>query len=451
MWRMVVCAAVGLAGCARSVRHEPPDNLSGFIAPLSFGAGLRMVVDGAVEDAPAAVVLDVASPLSTVSASCLSDGRERQAKTVVSVRQIDGTVVDLPEIELPPARIGSRRIGSRKVGVVAHQHRCVLSLGADVLSDYSIRFDPERRSVAFSESLARERYLRTTPSPTEDVHVVELARHPDTDWPMVSARLSQGPAKGTSTFVVSSRAQQSMISVEEAKAIRFERAGDPVEKSLGIDSGRRLAENFPQFAVDNLELSPGFGIHRLVLRGDSGWKNPAAAGLLGTDVWGRFHWTIDLRAGVIVLRRPKATSAEGRQLCTASDGRDSEEACFALHTAKLGDSLSAIGVIWRDLPEGGRLHLDPVDSQGRPLLSTCQFGLSFQPGDRGSSMRRDFPWQAMEQAFPECAEVVRRADRFSLALFEEGPLTECQRDCAFVRRRGGRKVLCACSSAIDDS
>jgi len=450
MWRLVVCAAVGLAGCARAVRHEPPDNLSGFTAPLSYGAGLRLVVDGAVEDAPAAIVLDVASPLSTVSASCLPDGRERNPEAVARVRQIDGTVVDLPQIELPSARIGSRRIGSRRVGVVARQHRCVMSLGADVLSGYAIQFDPELRSVAFSESLARERYLRPASSPMEEVHVIEIARHPDTDWPLVSARLSQGPAKGTSTFIVSSRSQQSMISAEEAKASRFERAGDAVEKSLGLESGRRLAENFPQFALDNLELSPGFGIRRLVLRGDSGWKNPAAAGVLGTDVWGRFHWTMDLKAGVIVLRRPKAPSAEGRQLCASPDGRESEEACFALHTAKLGDSLSAIGVIWRDLPEGGRLHLDPVDSQGRPLLSTCQFGLSFPPGDRGSSMRRDFPWQAMEKAFPECADVVRRADRFSLALFEEGPLTECQRDCAFVRRRGGRKVLCACSSTIDD-
>jgi hypothetical protein len=452
MRRIVVCAAaIGLAGCARAVRHQPADNLSGFTARLSFGAGLRLAVDGAVEDTPAVIVLDVASPLSTVSTSCLSDGRDLHPDRVARVRQLDGTVVDVPETALPPARIGSRRIGSRKVGVVAHQHRCVLSLGADVLSGYAIQFDPERRSVSFSESLARERYLRQAFSPTEEAHVVELTRHPDTDWPLVSARLSQGPAKVTATFIVSSRSQQSMISAEEARATRFEPAGDPLEKSIGIDPGRRLAENFPQFALDALELSPGFGIHRLVLRGDSGWKNPAAAGLLGTDVWGRFHWTIDLRAGIIVLRRPKASSAEGRQLCSSPDGRESEEACFALHTAKLGDSLSAIGVIWRDLPEGGRLHLDPVDSQGQPLQSVCQFGLSFQPGDRGSSMRRDFPWQAMEQAFPECAEVVRRADRFSLALFEEGPLTECQRDCAFVRRRGGRKVLCACASALDDS
>src|SRR5258707_5053089 len=290
MWRMVVCAAVGLAGCARAVRHEPADNLSGFTAPLSVGAGLRLVVEGSVEDAPAAIVLDVASPLSTVSASCLSDGRERHPEKVVRVRQLDGTIGELPEVELPAARIGSRRIGRRMVGLVAHQHRCVRSVGADVLSGYSIRFDPERRSVAFSESLPKERYLRSMASPTEEVHVVDLARHPDTDWLLVSARLSQGAAKGTSTFVVSSRAQQSMISVEEAKANQFERANDPVQKSLGSDSGRRLAENFPQFAVDSLELSPGFGIHRLLLRGDSGWKNPAAAGLLGTDVWGLFHW-----------------------------------------------------------------------------------------------------------------------------------------------------------------
>src|SRR5258708_33835405 len=111
-----------------------------------------------------------------------------------------------------------------------------------------------------------------------------------------------------------------------------------MESSLGKVPGRRLAENFTQFALDALELAPGFGIHRLVLRGDSGWKNPTAAGVLGTDVWGRFHWTIDLRAGIIVLRRPKASSTEGRQLCRSPDGRDSEEAGFAVHTAKRADS-----------------------------------------------------------------------------------------------------------------
>ncbi len=57
MWRTVVCAAVGLAGCARAVRHEPADNLSAFTAPLSVGAGLRLAVEGSVEDAPAAIVL----------------------------------------------------------------------------------------------------------------------------------------------------------------------------------------------------------------------------------------------------------------------------------------------------------------------------------------------------------------------------------------------------------
>src|SRR3981081_79469 len=175
MRRMVVCAAaIGLAGCARAVRHQPADNLSGFTAPLSFGAGLRLAVDGGVEDAPAAIVLVVASPLPSVSASCLADGRDLHPDRVARVRQLDGTVVDVPETALPPARIGSRRIGSRKVGVVAHQHRRVLSLRADVLSGYAIQFDPERRSVSFSESLARDRYLRQAFSPAEEAHVVEL-------------------------------------------------------------------------------------------------------------------------------------------------------------------------------------------------------------------------------------------------------------------------------------
>jgi hypothetical protein len=447
----VCTAALALAGCPRAIRREPADSLSGFTAPLSFGAGLRLVVDGSVDDAPADIVLDVASPLSMVTADCLSNGRNLYPDRAARVRQVDGTTIGVDEVALPPARIGSRRIGARMVGVIAGQRRCVLSLGTDVLSQYAIQFDPERHSIALSGTLARSSYLQSSFPATEEVHIVELARDPETDWPLLSARLNQGTVKSTSTFILSSRSEQSMLSEDEARAIGFQpAAAAPLEKFLNSNLGRRVAP-FHRFALDSFELSPSFGIHRLTVRGDPAWKNPAAAGLLGSDVWGRFHATIDIGAGLLILRRPRTSSAGDRQLCAVADGRASEEACFVLNASKLGDSLSVVSAIWRDLPEGGRLHLDPVDAQGRPLQSACQYGLSFQPGDRGLSMRRDFPWQAVEQAFPECAEAVRRADGFALSLFEDGPLSECQGECAFVRRRGGRKVLCACASALDDS
>jgi hypothetical protein len=433
--RLVVSCAAALAvvvACAREIRPPPADSLNGFTAPLSYLSGLRMVVDGSVDDAPADVILDIASPLSAISAACLLDGREIHAERTARVRQVDGTVLDMPEVALPPARIGTRRIGARMVGVVPARDRCVLSLGGDVLSQYAIHLDPERHSLSLSETVPRQRYLERPPSSsTEDVQLIELTRHPDTDWPLVSARLSRGSAQMTSTFILSSRSARSTLSNDEARAGGFQ----------------PLAARFP---IDDFELSPGFGIQHLTLRSDSTWKNAVAVGLLGSDVWGRFRSTIDLRGGVLILRRPKTSSASGRQLCASADGQNSEEACFALRTVKRGDSLSVVGTVWRDLPEGGRLHLDPVDSQGHPVLTGCQYGLSFPAGARGSSMRRDFPWGNVAQAFPECAEAVRGANGFSLSLFEEGPLDECEGECAFVRRRSGRRVLCACASSFGD-
>jgi len=445
----IACAAaLWLVSCARATRREPADSLNGFTAPLSFASGLRLVVDGSVDEGPADIVLDVASAITTVSSGCLPSGSAGNSS--VGIRQVDGTMLDAPEIALPPARIGSRRIGTRPVAVIPGERRCVLSLGTDVLSAYAIHFDPERHSVGLTDALPKRRYLEEAFPPTEEVHVVELARHPETDWPLLSARLRQGSAEITATFILSSRLRQSTLSEDEFRTSGFRPAPDQSEKSAGADLARRVGRELARFMVDSLELAPGLGVHHLPIRVEPRWRNPAAVGMMGSDVWGRYRSTIDLQAGVLILRRPKASSAGGRQLCPSADGAASEEACFVLHAAKLGDSLSAVGAVWRDLPEGGRLYVDLIDRQGRPLQSVCQFGLSFPPGERGFSIRRDFPWPAVEKALPECAEVVHQADGFSLSLFEEGLLTECQGQCAFVRRRAGRRVLCACGSGAED-
>jgi hypothetical protein len=443
----IACAAaLWLASCARAIRREPADSLSGFTAPLSFAAGLRLVVDGSVNEGPADIVLDVASAITTVTRGCLSS--ESAGNGSARIRQVDGTMLDVSQVALPPARIGSRRIGTRLVAVVRGERRCVVSLGTDVLSAYAIQFDPERHSIGLADALPRSHYLEEAFPPTEEVRVVELARHPETDWPLLSARLRQGSAELTATFILSSRLQQSTLSEDGLRTSGFRTA--EIEKSAAAELARRLGQELTRLIVDSFELAPDFGVHHLPVRIDSTWRNPAAVGLMGSDVWGRFRSTIDLQAGILVLRRPKVSTAGGRQLCASDNGAASEEACFVLHAARLGDSLSAVGVVWRDLPEGGRLYVDPIDRQGRPLQSLCEFGLSFPPSERGSSMRRDFPWPAVEKALPECAEVVRHADGFSLSLFEEGLPTDCHGQCAFVRRRAGRRVLCACASGAND-
>src|SRR5262249_41853487 len=124
-----------------------------------------------------------------------------------------------------------------------------------------------------------------------------------------------------------------------------------------------------------------------------------------------------------------------------------EERCFALRVLKLGDSLAAMATVWRELPEGARLHLDPVGTDGRAIASDCRFGLSFSQGDRGMSTAQQFPWPAMERAFPACVGVIRQANSFALSLFEEGPLIQCPGQCAFVRQLGTSRVSCQCAKS----
>ncbi|WP_343073344.1 hypothetical protein [Pyxidicoccus fallax] len=135
----------------------------------------------------------------------------------------------------------------------------------------------------------------------------------------------------------------------------------------------------------------------------------------------------------------------GRQQCAGPDGTFSEEACYGLHVRREPDgSVSVSGAVYRDLSEGGRLHLEPMGADGQRLQSGCGVGLSFPATSRGLTTQHRLPWASLAQALPACHGALSTAAGFKLALFEEGRQPECPTACAFVTDSASRRTVCEC-------
>lgn len=201
------------------------------------------------------------------------------------------------------------------------------------------------------------------------------------------------------------------------------------------------------FALDLLELAPGVSLREAVVRVERGWRGGGIRGTLGGDVWGRFHATIDVGARVLVLRRPRAVVAGGRQQCERN-GLLSEESCFSLYGWRDADGLNVAGTVWKDLPEGGRLYLDLLDPQGKPLSADCRLGLSFSAADRGAGTVHTLPWPGLADAAPSCAALLESAQSVAPGLFDEGELPDCPGACAFVQSVVSGRALCECHAPL---
>src|ERR1700694_1992993 len=144
--RLSVLAAVLLLGCAREVRREvarsAPEDLVGFKGPLAFGPGFRLSLDGDVGGTPAEVLLDVASPLTTVTTACFIGRDDPRATKRVQIPQVNGKPLEVPEIVLASARMGRLELAPRRAGLIASDARCVLTLGSDALWPDALETDP---------------------------------------------------------------------------------------------------------------------------------------------------------------------------------------------------------------------------------------------------------------------------------------------------------------------
>ena len=449
MGRARLGALLGLlAGChpARLPTAAPPapGGLAGQVLPLLPSPHLRLAVEGHLDGRPVAVVLDVARALSAVSSGCWDEQRPvppvMGSARVPDAAALPGNLRDWPLVRVVDLRVGSAALGPRGMGLTG-ERACAVTLGADVLAPYALTVEPLRREVLFTRSRSRADYLAELPAPgvesAEEVHVLELSREPVGDWPLLAAQLTQGETLLTGPFVLATREPFSRLAQEVAEA----RALQPLPQGTGLPPRAYL--------LDALEVASGVGVAPLVVEAGVGWRNPTSLGRLGPDVWGRFRATLDVQGNTLLLRRPRVRLVDGHPRCSRAGADASavprEEDCFALHVRRgAGQRMALTGAVFRDLPEGGRVHLEPLGEDGKPLALDCQVGFSFSPTSRGVTTQHLVPWPRLPQELPECAEALRTVRGYALALFEEGPLPECPNACVFVHQSSTQRTVCEC-------
>jgi hypothetical protein len=428
---------------------EPPDDLAGFHAPLLPGSAVKLSVAGAVEDTPAEVVFDLASPMTTVTAACFEEPQE--SHRVVRFPTPSGQWAELREISLRSARVGSLRLGTRPAAVWVGPRSCELTLGMDVLAPYALEVDPLERTMRISRSKERGEYASQVEAKgaADEVHLLELSRHPATDWPLVTLRLRQPGVDLVGPFIVSTREPHSVVSDAAAHQAGLKPGADLL-KDLDLPAGASVPPPLmaPGYPVEGMELAPGFSLKWDAVVADTKWNNAGAVGMIGSDVWGRFYATFDVHAGVLVLRRPRVFASGDRQRC-ALGASPTEESCFQLRTSHAeGKPLEVVGIVWRDLPEGARVYLEPLGADGAPLQLACRVGLTFDRAERGASTEHVLPWDGLQKALPDCAAELHRVNAFALGLFEEGALAECPGECAFVQELLTQRVTCECAPQL---
>ncbi len=424
-----------LAGCHRGAAPTPEqDSFAGQTLPLLSTPALRLSVPGRLGGKPVPVLLDVARPLSLVSTGCFG-GNPPPPEGKVRAPEPNG-MREWAMIPLPGLSVGEVPLPGLSAGLTGEKV-CAVTLGADVLSPYAITVDPLRREVSFTRSRTREDYTveLTAPGtdPSLETHLLELNREPTGDWPLLAARVTQGEASLTGPFVLATRDSFSRLApgLAQARGLR------PLETAAGLPPRAIL--------VEAVEVAVGIGVGPLAIE-MGGWASPSSLGRVGPDVWGHFRTTVDVQAGVLLLRRPRVLASGRRQRCArpGTEGFD-EESCYALHTRRDPDGPLALSVaVYRDLPEGGRLHLEPLGEDGTPLPTGCRVGFTFMPTSRGATTQHRIPWPSLARSMPECHAALSSVSGYALALFEEESLPECPLTCAFVHETRTRRTQCEC-------
>ncbi|ADO70080.1 hypothetical protein [Stigmatella aurantiaca] len=426
----------GLTGCVRGAAVPAPEkpHFTGRTFPLLSSPALRLSVPGRLGERPIAVLLDVARPLSLVATSCFGANPPRPEGKVRAPEP--SGMREWAVVPLPGLQVGDVPLPGFSAGLTGEKF-CAVTLGADVLAPYALTVDALRREVSFAPSRSREAYAAELTAlqgdPAWEGHLLELSREPIGDWPLLAARVAQGEARLTGPLVLSTRDPFSRLALGavEAQGLR------PLETAAGLPPRALL--------VDSVEVAVGLGVRPLVVETGE-WASASSLGRLGPDVWGHFLATVDVQGGVLLLRRPRVLASGSRQLCAQTGHPGFDEAfCYALHTRRDPDGVLALSVAaYRDLPEGGRLHLEPLGEDGAPLQTGCRVGITFAQTSRGATTQHRLPWSSLAQSMPECHAELASGHGYALALFEEGSLPECALTCAFVYETRTRRTLCEC-------
>jgi hypothetical protein len=326
---------------------------------------------------------------------------------------------------------------------------CLLVLGGDALTGLALEVSAGARTVTFRASAGAAAWLATVP-PGDEVQALALTREPRHDWPLLAVRVTQGPAHFTGPLLFSAREPRSRLYEAPAREAGL-RPGLELLRGLPLPDGLALPaelEALRGFAVDEVELAPGFGVSGLALGLEAGAAPHAPLGVLGADVWGRFDAIIDLPANVVVLHRPRALSGGERAQCDRG-GAPSQEACFELHSRRVEAGLEVALVVWRALPAGAHVTFDltGVEQPG------CKVGVTFPPTDRGRGSSHLLPWSRLRELLPSCGEALSRATGVTPGLLEDGPLPGCPGVCAFAEDLQDGRLTCECQAtphALDE-
>ncbi|MFL5322367.1 MAG: hypothetical protein ACJ790_22100 [Myxococcaceae bacterium] len=440
--------ALALVACAHHsappARHEL--ELSGLSAQLLPEPSVRAAVSGDVQGTYAEVRFDYAEPLTLVTRGCFPNGDIADSGEVVNVPQPTGEERKLTLVGVSSLTIASKPLGALRAGLLGDEKHCTVTLGSDVLIRYALTIDPATRRLTVERTRTHDDYVAqlTAAQSSDELHLIDLTRDPNSDWPLLAVRATQPNAQVTGAFLLSLTAIQSGV-VDQAAG---EAGLQPREIFSGLPpvTGGKESKRGAAFDLTGLELSPGFGIEHVALQMLSGWTKPVALGVLGADVWGHFRATIDPMAGVLLLGRARVFAAGSRQQCaTKGTAEISEEACFQLEQLPQSRGVDAVVTLWRDAPEGARVYLETLDEKGVPVPSDCRVGVSFLPADRGISLRHRIPWESIQKTLPQCAEQLAAAKKVALALYQDGALPECPGNCGFIQDVTTRRVSCECA------
>lgn len=453
--RWAACSALLLsAACHRNIAHQAAEPLEGLELPLWTSGGVRIAVEGELDGEPVQTAFEVSQPMTSATEACFAE--TPRSSVEVELAQPEGGALRAPEITLTGLRIGGRAIGSRPAYLVAadaeEEQECVVTLGSDVLAPYALTVDPSTRTLRITTSQPKSAYVEQMSSQEaaasgREHHLIELIRDPRSDWPLLALRLKQGAAQLTGPFVMSTSRSESWLAQPVAKDAKLQ-LGPDFLRELGFPAHIELPKALlgDVYALERLELSPGFGFRFAGVRDAPEWKNDSVIGILGGDVWGRFIATIDAKAGVLWLRRPRVFASGDRQRCAVGGGVRDEESCFVLEQSNQESGVELVATVWRDLPEGARLYLDLLDEKNEPLTGGCQVGLTFSSVDRGVTAAHQVPWASLRERMPECHAQFSKAQSVRFSLWQEGMLDECSGNCAFVIDAMRGMVSCECSS-----
>lgn len=437
----LIATLAALVGChAPLAPEEKGQSLEGIRLPLSADGRLVLQVHGAVGGTPAEVALELAEPLTLVTADCFPDGAPESERTV-RVPKLEGGLEEHPEISLRGLRLGQVPLGPVQAGLLGGGKGCRVAVGSDVLAPYALAVDVGRRTVTFQKAGSA---AQAPADPSRQVFRLPLSRDPQTDWPLLPVQLTQGRAALTGPFALTTNEAHTHLSGGAASQVGLRPASAliealhlPAQIPLPPQLGGRI------LSADSVALTPSLSLAGLDLSLVPEWRRENPVGALGSDVWGRFDAVIDPAGHTLLLSRPRQEEVHNHIRCGAP-GQSSEEACFQLESLPTPEGARAVVTVWRPMPKGGRIELEPLDQGGEPISASCRVGVTFSPQPAGASLAQRFPWASLEKGSPACARALSAARSFRFALWSEGPDRSCPGTCAFAEEPASGRTVCAC-------